>query len=324
MFITPTPLALYANYPNLLSSQCHILIEVEQLVEQIIYRYGLKKYINASSKNELIFPELFYHQLLCSLYRYLSAYQLNYSYSEHYDALLYACCQVGIIYNDINSGLSYVFPADIYQMYVLVEHIALYSKTIEFSRKLGDRAQRQKENCQRITTFAQAMQQKYARVLVCRVDLGYLHDYQHLVSMDMVIQHLQLLLKQMSYRLGLFANMKGYIWAIEQGVHKGYHTHLMVYFDGRCHQQGWYMSDQVGMLWKTITGLYGSYFNCHANKQRYIEMGIYGLDMIYRDDMKACANAVHVASYLAREDKTDQFLRCKPRRAKAIGMSLLA
>jgi hypothetical protein len=323
MLITATPVNKnpFDEYSGLQYSQSHILVEVERLVNMITNAYTLKKHVKAINQGEPLFTEVFYQQLLCSLPRYLGVYQPHYRYSEHYEALIHACYQVGIMGD--YEGIAYIYPADVYQMHPLVQHIAKFSSTLSFRRKESDRSYRQQQNYQRIVSFAYNMHQQYARLLVCRVDLGYLYSHQGLVTVDTLMFHLQSMCSLMSYRQGLFENLKGYIWAIEQGVDKGYHIHLMLYFDGRCHQNGWYMSDQVGQLWQTITGESGFYFNCHSNKAEYVAKNIYGLDMVFRDDAHACSNAINVAGYLARPDKTDQFLRCKPRHSRALGMAQL-
>ena len=323
MLMTATPVNKnpYEKHSCLQYSQSHILVEVERLVNMIIQAYTLKKHLTAINQGEPLFTEVFYQQLLCSLPRYLGVYQPHYRYSEHYEALIHACYQVGVI-GDYD-GMAYIYPSDVYQMYPLVQHIAKYSSTLSFRRKESDRSYRQQENFQRIVNFAYNMHQQYARLLVCRVDLGYLYTHQSLVTIDTLTLQLELFCRSMSYRQGLLENLKGYIWAIEQGVDKGYHIHLMLYFDGRCHQKGWYMSDQVGQLWQTITGEGGSYFNCHNNKAEYVAKNIYGLDMVSRNDAQACTNAINVAAYLARPDKKDQFLRCKPLHFRALGMTQL-
>lgn len=114
MYDPPVSIKSFQEHPNLLFSQAHILTEVEQVVNVIVHSYSLVRNAKALEKDKLIFNGLFYQKLLWSLNRYLAVYQAHYIYSEHYNALLYACQQTNII--GFIDGMLYRYPVDIYQV----------------------------------------------------------------------------------------------------------------------------------------------------------------------------------------------------------------
>ena len=72
---------------------------------------------------------------------------------------------------------------------------------------------------------------------------------------------------QMSKREKPFNDLIDFGWALEQGVDKGYHCHLVLFFNGHVKQDGWGIAHQVGKEWQKITGKLGYFFNCHDSEQ---------------------------------------------------------
>jgi hypothetical protein len=186
------------------------------------------------------------------------------------------------------------------------------------ARKASDRLYETKQKQQLLQCYTQSILKHYARVLLIRVDLGYIEGSANFVSIDQVYTHLNMLLAKKSTGEGVFANLKGYAWCIEQGVDKGYHIHLACFYAGYQHQNDWFIANSIGCLWLEIVGGSGMFYSCNtpAVKAHYACLGRLGVGMIYRDDPIAVCNAVQAVSYLAEPSKPDQHLRIRPKRSR--------
>ena len=153
----------------------------------------------------------------------------------------------------------------------------------------------------------------YSRLLIVRVDLGYITDTSHLVSIKDFHQDLKKLRKLIGKRKSCFKNLQGNIFALEQGHDHGYHCHLLLIYNGTKHERDWYFAETVGETWQRITGGLGSYYNCNNSsyKQQYKNAGTLGIGMIHRKNGIEVENAVRVALYLTKPDKEHQQLRVK-------------
>lgn len=86
-----------------------------------------------------------------------------------------------------------------------------------------------RDNLKSYKDYVKALFNKYARLLVVRVDLGYYKMVQ--TSYQQFITDIDTFLKKISYH-PVFQNKVGYIWKLEYGLQKGFHVHLLVFFDG--------------------------------------------------------------------------------------------
>ena len=280
-------------------SQSHILIEIENLVQLLAVGQPHSAQV--------------FDQLACNVSRYLSVYHPDYCYSEHLQAFWYGCQQAGVQPNTQPS------PE---QLSLLVQAIVLQVQTDWFKRRVSDRRYQAKKNGKSIQQYALQLHELYSRLLVVRVDLYYRMECQHLVGIDTVYQHLELM-SRAKWNNPLFNNLAGSSWCLEQGETRGYHFHTVYYFKGSEHQNDWYLAQQIGRLWEHVTHDLGTYHSCNtpAEKDKYDQLGILGVGMIHRNDRIACENAVHAVGYLADYEKAGQYLRMKPngRRAFAMG-----
>ena len=66
-------------------------------------------------------------------------------------------------------------------------------------------------------------------------------------------------------------NFCGYAWKLEYGARKGYHYHLVLFFDGARLRKDVTIAMHIGEHWRTvITGGQGVYYNCNAPEVTYI------------------------------------------------------
>jgi hypothetical protein len=288
---------------NINDSQSHILIEIERLVQLI-----------ADSPSEYYLR--LYQLLTNNVLRYLSVYDLESDYSEYIELFWHSCQQAGIF--NTNGFIS----ED--QFISLVQEITSRVQMTRFKRRVSDRRYQTKQNYKSIHQYARSLHGHYSRLLVVRVDWYYRMECQHLVGIDTVYEHLELM-KSAKYHNPLFEHLVGGAWCIEQGVTRGYHLHTVYYFLGSKHQSDWYMAQQIGQLWERITQGLGTFHSCNTptEKDKYDQLGVLGVGMIHRNDRMACENAIHTAGYLADYEKEDQYLRMKPKGRRAFATGIL-
>lgn len=148
-----------------------------------------------------------------------------------------------------------------------------------------------------------------SRLLFVRVDLFYLKDTMHLVTIADLHRHINKLRDFIGNKKTCFKDWVGYAIAIEQGYEHGYHCHVLLIYNGAKRQRDTYLGQAVGEKWKIITDGLGSYYNCNhpKNKRAYEENGTLGIGMISRHDEQAVENAIRTALYLTDPGKTDRY-----------------
>ena len=153
----------------------------------------------------------------------------------------------------------------------------------------------------------------YSRLLFVRVDISILKEFQVYWRIDDFYEALRILRNRMSNKDTCFKDLQGYVWALEQGVEKGYHCHLLLIYDGNKHREDSGLAKLVGEYWEQITNQQGTYYNCNTkdNKEKFDKNGLLGIGMIHREHPQQVANAIRAAMYLVNPEKEDQRLRVK-------------
>lgn len=197
----------------------------------------------------------------------------------------------------------------------------------EFAIEISDFAFQEQRNshslCQYMNYYLE-----YARVLIVRVDLKIRLEFAHLVGVENFSNFLvQLMVKIQRDRekekkkragdlvntsKGCFEDLRGYAWAIEQGVENGgLHCHLLLIYNGDKRQKDWFLGEAIGQRWVEITENLGCYHNCNTpkNKRGYKSQGTLGIGMIRKDNPLEVKNAISAALYLTRPEKYEQRLK---------------
>lgn len=189
-----------------------------------------------------------------------------------------------------------------------------------------DFALQEQRNSKSLHDYISHFLNKYARVLIVRVDLKIQVIHAQQVDVDLFHKYLQELLREIGYKRGCFEHLRGYTWAIEQGSDTGgLHCHLLLIYNGDKRQNDWWLADEVGKLWKSITNGLGIYYNCNTNdsKRSYANKGLLGVGMIRKDDSIAVNNAINTALYLTRPCKFGQRLKLHPNNMRSFGKGQL-
>ncbi|MFL1559263.1 inovirus-type Gp2 protein [Pseudomonas sp. O11] len=151
---------------------------------------------------------------------------------------------------------------------------------------------------------------RYSRLLVIRLDLGYRNEYCTPtgllgVSYEESKKHREDLLKY--FRTKMSPSIVGYAWKLEYGLAKTYHYHFLLFFDGATSRQDIVIAQAVGEYWSScVTGGKGIYHNCNNNKADYKARGILGIGMVSHDDLDLRNGLKTAAAYLT---KVDVFVR---------------
>ncbi|MDX8128018.1 inovirus-type Gp2 protein [Methylomonas sp. OY6] len=151
--------------------------------------------------------------------------------------------------------------------------------------------------------YIDSLFEHYSRLVVIRLDL---HEDGPIMSRDDIEKKYWQAKYDFNHLLNnakmnsLFDDMVGYIWSLEYGPERGYHYHLVLFFDGSQVRDDVYLAWQIGEYWHSIiTNGRGSYWNCNVNKEDYHYLGI---GMIHYSDVEKINNLKQAAAYLIKVD----------------------
>lgn len=141
--------------------------------------------------------------------------------------------------------------------------------------------------------------EKHARLLIIRVDFGYLSECKNKITTDMVLEHRKKFFTNTRSNQ-LFTHMLGYAWKLEYGLDKGFHYHMLFMFDGSKVREDISIAKQLGEYWSSsITNGDGLYFNCNRIKDSYKCCGI---GMVNHDDSGLRDGLNKAALYMTKAD----------------------
>ncbi|WP_000485066.1 inovirus-type Gp2 protein [Acinetobacter baumannii] len=176
-----------------------------------------------------------------------------------------------------------------------------------------DFKRREECNAKKLEGYLNQLLTHYSRLLFVRVDLSILQEYQDNWDIENFSMALAILRNRIANQDGCFSDLQGYAWALEQGVKKGYHCHLLLIYDGNEHKEDSALAKMVGQYWEVITMNQGTSYNCNRkeNIRKFEINGMLGIGMIHRDQPLQVNNAIRTAMYLANPDKKGQHMRVK-------------
>lgn len=168
-------------------------------------------------------------------------------------------------------------------------------------------------NRQQLIEYVSQLINHYSRLLFVRVDLSYLANKLSNVTLDDFYEHMSKLRELISNKQTCFEYLHGYAWALEQGLDKSLHCHLLLMYDGAKRQKDVFIGQEVGEKWLVITDSLGNYYNCNNPNYKafYQQQKLLGIGMIHRDNPLEVQNAICVTSYLVEPEKVEQNLTIK-------------
>ncbi|WP_177223342.1 YagK/YfjJ domain-containing protein [Modicisalibacter xianhensis] len=157
------------------------------------------------------------------------------------------------------------------------------------------------------TRYADKLLSKYERLGVVRLDLGYQPNHRDAINFEKAKRHREAYLA-LRHSHQLFAQWVGYAWAVKYGPVKGYHTNLLLFFDGTVRQEDAKLALSLGELWADkFVEDQGTYFSCSRTdiEERYHARVV---DAVSIDDSRSMEGLCHAINSLT---KTDDLVRLR-------------
>jgi hypothetical protein len=186
----------------------------------------------------------------------------------------------------------------------LIDRIRTAGRSKVFQEKLRKRKESAAGNFPSACRYVDVLFKHRTRMLVLRLEFGYLENLAQGITVEQARQDLQRLLRNKRHNK-LFSTEIGYIWKLEEGIQRGPHFHVFIFLDGSLSRHHMYLAEMIGRYWRdSITKGRGTFHNCNRKKYKYRAIG-----MIKHDEMELIDNLKHKAIYYLT--KQDQFSRIK-------------
>ncbi len=155
--------------------------------------------------------------------------------------------------------------------------------------------------------YDDALQEKYSKLCVVRLDLGYKKDETNKVdiTLEKANKDINRLLSNRRNN-STFDNNVGYVLKTEYGENRDIHFHSYFFYDGQKVQKDMIKGEDIGKYWsENITNKQGTYYNCNRNDYKNNHaIGI--LD--YRDTEKR-RKLDDAMAYLVKEEQSIEALK---------------
>ena len=153
--------------------------------------------------------------------------------------------------------------------------------------------------------YIDALQNKYSKLNVVRVDLSYRKPHSDDITLDDANSDFNRMMNNRRSKPAIFKNQVGYMCKKEYTKDKGIHFHAVFFYDGQKVKNDIKKAIDIGDYWKKqITNKKGSYHNCNINaKEEYAEKN--GIGMLEHRDIKKRENLDIAVSYLCKDDHQD-------------------
>lgn len=152
--------------------------------------------------------------------------------------------------------------------------------------------------------YVDALQDKYSKLCVVRVDFGYRKDETNNLTLKKANDDINRLLNNRRNN-SIFDDNVGYLLKTEYGDNKDIHFHSFFFYDGQKVQKDLNKGEQIGEYWQdNITSGKGTYHNCNRNNYKDNAVGM----LAYRDTEKR-KNLDVAMEYLVKEEQSVDFLK---------------
>lgn len=273
-----------------LVNQSQLIANIDKLVRDVVF-HPIRFEDIKDRLNE------YYHS-------FMDSFDPDLFYSQTIDSFIYS---THAVIGDVEPS-SVIWDHEKTQQFIKI--ISCYENDI----KLEDNARYHQEcqNKQNLERYVKNLINHYSRLVFIRIDLKYLQESSHLVTIEDFNTHMNKLREFIGNKKTCFEYLQGNAWALEQGGENGgLHCHLLLIYDGSKRQKDYHLAQEVGEKWQSITGGMGAYYSYHdtERKQGYEKNGKLGIGMIHRDKPKQVENAVCTSLYLTKPDKENQHLK---------------
>lgn len=224
----------------------------------------------------------------------------------------------------VEMAVKQIMQFDLYQLCLTLFHVRLieeaqrlkdhFNKCVEvireearskaFKAKVNSYQRSSNKNFKELIEYIDALFVRYSRLMVVRLDLSYSKENCDVTQADAARDRKRLFENARSNNM--FANMVGWVWKLEHGPKKGFHYHMLFFFDGSKVRRDIVMATMIGRYWvDVITKGRGLYYNCNSGGFYYKSCGV---GMVSHSDEQAREGLRNVALYLT---KTDLFMKLR-------------
>lgn len=127
------------------------------------------------------------------------------------------------------------------------------------------------------------------------------------VTLEEVQKDREHFFSNMKGKPSLFKHLVGYVWRIEFTKKAGYHMHVTLFFDGSHVKEHAYLAQEIGEYWKTtITNDRGYFENCNREQGRYKDRWALG-EINYWDSAKR-SNLKNMLNYFCKTNQVVQII----------------
>lgn len=154
-------------------------------------------------------------------------------------------------------------------------------------------------NQRSISTYVNSLFDQHAKLLVIRLDIGYREAYYDQLTLDLMTNDLRCYLRLIQNK---YPALVGYIWKLEYGVDRRFHTHITFIFNGAVHQRDISLGRALGEVWEDMADNNGIYFNCQTRREEYQRWGSDGIGIVHYSDTVKRIHLINALSYLTKLD----------------------
>lgn len=251
------------------------------------------------------YPLAKYFQSITELFELASS---EYEYSPNVELFFSCCTKLELGKEYLRSPLAYGNrPIRQFEIYnELIELIRSESRTQKFRSRVSSQRYKSTYRLESSKSLINEVFANCSSVEVLRIDFSYKYPDAEHVTAEKARSDLKRFLNNRRHNKSLFQYCLTYIWKLEWGPDKGYHFHLIFFYNGRYVCNDSYWSNQLCKYWEEITKGIGQSHDCNRDKDRYIRRGIGTITR--KNDAKRKILVEDVVGYLT---KTDQCLRVK-------------
>lgn len=151
----------------------------------------------------------------------------------------------------------------------------------------------------RLFTHLDTLFDNYAKILMLRIDLGYLQYSEAFSLQDEKEMAWQMTL--LTEQLTTHTDVIGFAWVMEHSEQHGIHIHAAFYLDGQRHRKIWNTWQIINSLWIDITEEEGYTHRCTPQSHYRVR----GEWVIRHDDRKGRNGMTYILSYLSKVDQKE-------------------
>lgn len=153
-------------------------------------------------------------------------------------------------------------------------------------------------NQQRQEKLIDALFNDYSRLLFIRLDLYWQKHCSDVISHQNMNEAFDRLRNNLRFN-SLFEHYITYCAKLEYGLERGWHFHVLFFFDGQRVRNDYLLAQGIGQYWSTvITRNLGAYYSANMNSDQYQNYVMGAINYYERDKIM---NAKAAACYLAKE-----------------------